>query len=43
MPYIAPESALDYLIKVRDYSFMEAVELIAGGAVVKHLFEVKSA
>lgn len=27
---IGGRSALDYLIKVRDYTFLEAVELIAG-------------
>ena len=31
---IGGRSALDYLIKVRDYTFMEAVELIAGQAAI---------
>ena len=32
---IGGRSALDYLIKVRDYSFMEAVETLAGQAAVQ--------
>lgn len=32
---VGGRSALDYLIKVRDYSFMEAVELIAGQAAIQ--------
>ena len=32
---IGGRSALDYLIKVRDYTFMEAVETLAGLAGVK--------
>ena len=32
---IGGRSALDYLIKVRDYTFMEAVELIAGQAAIQ--------
>lgn len=32
---VGSRSALDYLIKVRDYSFMEAVELIAGQAAIQ--------
>lgn len=32
---IGGRTALDYLIKVRGYSFMEAVEMIAGQAAVK--------
>ena len=31
---IGGRSALDYLIKVRDYTFMEAVEIIAGQSVI---------
>lgn len=31
---IGGRSALDYLIKVRDYTFMEAVEIIAGHSVI---------
>ena len=32
---IGGRSALDYLIKVRGYSFMEAVEIIAGQAAIQ--------
>ncbi len=32
---IGGRSALDYLIKVRGYSFMEAVELLAGRATIQ--------
>ena len=32
---VGGRSALDYLIKVRDYSFMEAVELIAGQEAIQ--------
>ena len=32
---IGGRSALDYLIKVRGYSFMEAIELIAGQAAIQ--------
>ena len=32
---IGGRSALDYLIKVRDYSFMEAVETLAGQAAIQ--------
>jgi len=32
---IGGRSALDYLIKVKDYSFLEAVELLAGQANIQ--------
>ena len=35
---IGGRSALDYLIKVKEYGFLEAVELLAGQAIFSRLF-----
>lgn len=35
---IGGRSALDYLIKVKDYSFLEAVELLAGQANIQRVW-----